>query len=277
VHRRVAWVVALVGLASPAHAAPPRRSETPDCSTTFRTAREREQSGHLREAATLLADCARASCGSALRRECASDYTRLDAEDIPSIVPTFTDAAGAEREDVRLSMDGEVLATRLDGRPVPVDPGLHEFSFEAGGGVVTRLRLLIVEGQRNRAVVVTMPAEAQASPSPHAARDEEATAIALRAAALPKGENRPRAASIATGLAVAGAAGVAAGALLPFLDAKDRWSVPLEVSVGAGVAAVVVTLWTIATGRPEAQRPSAFAVDVRRTPSGAQLTASHAF
>ena len=246
-HHRVVWVVAFVGLAPPAQAAPPRRTDTPDCSTTFRTAREREHSGHLREAAALLADCARASCGSAVQRECASDYTRLDSEDIPSIVPTFTDAAGAAREDVRLSMDGEVLATRLDGRPIPVDPGLHEFSFETEPGVVARLRLLVVEGQRNRAVAVTLrpPRETASIEAPAA----PAVALPLRATSLPPEANRSVRPSLVTALAVAGAAGVAVGALLPYLDAKDRWSIPLDVSVGAGVAAVVVTLWTLAAGR----------------------------
>jgi hypothetical protein len=35
--------------------------------------------------------------------------------------------------DVRVTVDGRELTTRLDGRPIPIDPGKHAFHFERGG------------------------------------------------------------------------------------------------------------------------------------------------
>jgi hypothetical protein len=42
-----------------------------------------------------------------------------------------TDGAGAPLTDVTVSEDGKPMATRLDGRPVEVKPGTHDFLFTA--------------------------------------------------------------------------------------------------------------------------------------------------
>jgi hypothetical protein len=53
-------------------------------------------------------------------------------------------------------MDGELLVSRLDGRAVPVDPGIHDLSFKAPGGVIDDQRIALPLGERNRAIVVTL-------------------------------------------------------------------------------------------------------------------------
>ena len=50
------------------------------------------------------------------------------------IVPIVTDNTGAALIDVKVKVDGEALTTRLDGRPLAVDPGEHEFAFSARVG-----------------------------------------------------------------------------------------------------------------------------------------------
>jgi hypothetical protein len=55
-------------------------------------------------------------------------------------------------------MDGEVLTTQLDGRALPVDPGMHDFSFNVEGGAVISQRIMIVEGQRNQPISVSINA-----------------------------------------------------------------------------------------------------------------------
>jgi hypothetical protein len=78
----------------------------------------------------MLLTCAKATCGGLLKQQCTNLYMQLES-DIPSVVPLVTDDAGAPRVDVQVTMDGEVLTSRLDGRSLRVDPGLHEFSFSA--------------------------------------------------------------------------------------------------------------------------------------------------
>jgi hypothetical protein len=124
------------------------------CVAAFNAAQQRAQSGHLREARESFSVCARPSCGDFLRQECTTRYTQLDA-DIPSVVPIVTDENGAPRVDVQVTMDGEMLTPQLDGRALPVDPGMHEFSFSTDGSVFSG-KILIVEGQRNRTISVSL-------------------------------------------------------------------------------------------------------------------------
>jgi hypothetical protein len=94
----------------------------------------------------------KAACG-AVRRKCAARYTQLDA-DIPSVIPIVTDESGSARSDVQVTMDGEVLASELDGRPLSVDPGLHAFEFATDGGVLATRKVMIVQGERNRPITI---------------------------------------------------------------------------------------------------------------------------
>lgn len=82
--------------------------------------------------------------------------------DLAMIVPVVTDDAGKPLVDVQVKVDGEPLARRLDGRPLPVAPGPHEFSFTArvgpwpGRDVSTTEQITIVQGQRGP-IAVSLP------------------------------------------------------------------------------------------------------------------------
>jgi len=67
-----------------------------------------------------------------------------------------TDAAGGSRTDVQVKVDGEPFASQLDGRALPIDPGMHDFSFIADGHVFATQRILIVQGQRNRFITAAI-------------------------------------------------------------------------------------------------------------------------
>jgi hypothetical protein len=134
---------------------PPLPAPTPaqdsplDCASAHTKAQEREQSGHLREAKALYEWCAKPSCDKYLQEECTTRATQLDA-DIPSVVPVVTDREKGPRVDCQVKMDGEVLTSKLGGQALPVDPGMHEFTFSTDQGVISTQKVMIVEGQRNR-------------------------------------------------------------------------------------------------------------------------------
>src|SRR5262249_41347971 len=109
-----------------------------------------------REAKELLLACAKPACGTFLSQKCAAKYMQLDA-DIPSIVPLVTDDTGMPRVDVQVAMDGELLVSKLDGVALPVDPGMHEFSFSSNNNVFATQKILVIQGQRNRPVAVALP------------------------------------------------------------------------------------------------------------------------
>jgi hypothetical protein len=114
---------------------------------------EAEKVGHLRQARDDLMTCALSSCGD-LVPKCRERHKQLGLE-MASIVPIVTDETGATRVDVRVTIDGELLTSHLDGRGLPIEPGLHEFAFGMDGKVFNTQKIMIVEGQRNRVLSVT--------------------------------------------------------------------------------------------------------------------------
>jgi hypothetical protein len=143
-------------------AAPGRSQDKPSkkdkraCAAAYKGGQERQQAGHLREAREQFSACKKATCSKAVRQPCTTRYNDLGA-DIPSVVPLVTDEQGSPRVDVQVTMDGELLTTRLDGQALPVDPGMHEFSFSTvDSGVFATQRIVVAQGQRNRSINVLM-------------------------------------------------------------------------------------------------------------------------
>jgi len=127
------------------------------CQIAYQTGQEREQSGRLVEASELFARCAEEACGTTWQ-ECVVRGTRLSSA-VPSVVPLVTDDKGDPRIDVQVKMDGRVIASELNGRAIPVDPGTHEFSFSTPAGIFASKKVTFAKGERNRTLAVLMPAK----------------------------------------------------------------------------------------------------------------------
>jgi hypothetical protein len=95
---------------------------------------------------------------------------------IPTILFAAKDPTGADTGAVKVSMDGSVLAERLEGNAIPIDPGEHTFTFELAGQPPVTRKLVIQEGQRDRRELVTFgtPAAAPAAPPAAVAPGSEA-------------------------------------------------------------------------------------------------------
>lgn len=172
-----AATIALTATSTAARDQPPPRT----CTAAYDGGHERQRSGHLREARELYLGCAAASCGG-LQRKCASAAMQLSSA-IALIAPVVTDDAGNPLVDVQVKMDEQPLTARLDGHELPVDPGVHEFSFTArvgrwpGREVSTTRKIMIVEGQRGP-VAITLPSPDEGSPKAmSAAPTTEASAV----------------------------------------------------------------------------------------------------
>jgi hypothetical protein len=157
-----------VTLAEPAAAKGPALRA---CASAYGDGQERARAGHLREAKDLFLRCAKTACGG-FQKKCASAADQTSA-DLARVAIVVTDAMDAPLVDVLVKMDGETLATHLDGRALPIDPGVHEFTFGARIGepvryVWTTRRIMVAEGQREPISVIM--------PSP---RDEAGTDSAL--------------------------------------------------------------------------------------------------
>jgi hypothetical protein len=95
---------------------------------------------------------------------------------MPMIVLSAVDSTGSDLADVRVTIDGEVVAQRLDGREISIDPGSHTVRFERSGSAPIDQQIVVREGDRHRSVSATFPTPAPpeaASPLPTSVAQEQ--------------------------------------------------------------------------------------------------------
>lgn len=142
----VAAVLAVALAAGAAHADDPT---TADCLGASENSLKLGNEQKLRAERAQLLVCAAATCPADIRKECLRHVDEVNAQ-IPTIIFAVKDTAGNDLSAVKVTMDGEVLAERLQGVGLSMDPGEHTFTFEAPGqGVVTK-KLIIAAGQKDR-------------------------------------------------------------------------------------------------------------------------------
>jgi hypothetical protein len=152
----------LVALASFALAIPVSSRASADvprsaCVQANLSAQEQRRADHFAAARAALATCADPSCPAVIRHDCGTRLEEL-ARVQPSLVFDVKDEKGADLVDVTVTLDGQTLGERLDGKPVDVDPGPHVLRFDAPGRSPISQQLLVNEGDaRRRAAVVLVP------------------------------------------------------------------------------------------------------------------------
>ena len=133
------------------------------CLTSYERSQELRRQGGLKAAKEQFALCARPACPKALSGDCTKWLEEVN-NTIPTIVVEGRDTSGGETVSVKVSVDGQVVAERLDGRAIEVDPGMHSFRYEYGGKTLEE-KLVIREGERNRKVTANF-APASTKPDP---------------------------------------------------------------------------------------------------------------
>src|ERR1700722_231833 len=132
------------------------------CIEAHEQAQVLRQAGHLRAARQKLLVCTRSVCPTVVQQECGGWLQQVDVA-LPTVVLSVHDQRGSDVTAVRISVDGELLVERLDGRPVAIDPGPHTLRFEVAGEPPLERPWGLREGEKDRAIVVGLP-----SPSPPA-------------------------------------------------------------------------------------------------------------
>ncbi|MBX3228985.1 MAG: hypothetical protein KIT84_41360 [Labilithrix sp.] len=110
--------------------------------------------GKLREARESFVVCGAEGCPAMVRHDC-TQWNQDLASVLPTVVFGAKDKSGRDLFDVTVSMDGEKLVSKLDGKSVIVDPGKHTFKFESGGLSATETAL-VKEGEKSRVITVTL-------------------------------------------------------------------------------------------------------------------------
>ncbi len=121
--------------------------------------------GKLREARETFLECVKDKCPPLVRKDCGQFLVDLESS-MPTIVVAAREPNGGDLTDVRVIVDGELLTARLEGKALPMDPGVHKFRFEAKGRVAVDQTIVVREGERNRVIGVTLASEAGPAPLP---------------------------------------------------------------------------------------------------------------
>jgi hypothetical protein len=150
----------------------------------------------LREAREEFLACSSEKCPTIVREDCARAIAELETV-MPSLVFAATGDNG-DITDVRISLDGDVVAERVDGRAYEVNPGPHVVTFEHAGSRPVTMSIVAREGEKRRTVAVSFVAP---KPPP---TERRATAT----------EERPRFPILALMLAGAGVGATATGVVM---------------------------------------------------------------
>jgi hypothetical protein len=136
------------------------------CVEAFQESQRLSTSGKLLASLDQLIICAQPSCPPFLTRECTTTFERIKSS-LPTVTFVARNSAGEPLVDVVVTMDGKKVADKIEGLSVPVDPGLHQFTFQRGEEKAVTVSALVSEGERNKQVVAEFAApEPEPAPVP---------------------------------------------------------------------------------------------------------------
>ena len=241
----------------------------PTCITAYEQTQTLRKDGKPLASKAQAALCSRESCPALLTKDCTKWLAELDAV-IPTVVLDPRTPAGALRADTRVKVDGATLAEKVDGKPLPLEPGAHTFVFEADGAAPVERALVLKEGERNRKITVTL---APAQPSSAAQGAERpvpigvwifggATVVALATSAVFAIDGLGKKSDLDTCKPRCAASDV---------DAMSSSFTLADVALGAGVMAGAAAVYLFLT-RPTAESSTATSTArARTTPFAAPL------
>jgi hypothetical protein len=141
--------------------APIARAEDPKvkCANAYEQAQRTRKKGELRASHAHLLVCTNPVCPSVLRDECLRWMDEVERA-MPTVVFAVRDPAGQDITDVRVLVDGVLLAGKVDGKAHEIDPGSHTLRFESEGSIAVEQTVVIREGDKLRTLSVTLSSAA---------------------------------------------------------------------------------------------------------------------
>lgn len=143
-----------IALACIAAVMPARADERAQCVAASEKAQQLRNAGKLSEAREQLVVCGRAECPKLIQQDCTQWMSEVLGM-LPSVVPGAKDRRGRDIVDVKVSVDGKPVTDTLDGKPLPIDPGVHILKFETKGAPAIEEKIVVRQGEKNRIVTVT--------------------------------------------------------------------------------------------------------------------------
>ncbi len=134
-----------------------RADQKAECSAAYEKSQELRTASKLRSAREQLLICAQSECPDFIKRDCSKWLGEVDAT-LPTLVFSAK-ASGKDITDVKVLVDGAVVAESLDGRAVPWDPGSQTFVFESAEHGQQEVTLTVKEGQKAQSVEASFGGE----------------------------------------------------------------------------------------------------------------------
>jgi hypothetical protein len=161
--RRLALVGAItLGASAPARLA---YGDGPalDCPSASEEGQRLRDKNKYTDARAMFRACSQPTCPAIVRKDCTKWLSELE-ETQPTVVIAAQDAAGADLAAVKVLVDDRLVASRVDGSSIPVDPGEHALRVEAPGHAPVTQRLIVRVSEKNRLVRVVFQDGAAAAP-----------------------------------------------------------------------------------------------------------------
>jgi hypothetical protein len=138
--------------------------EREQCVAAADQAQDLRDKGQYRRAREQMLVCSRDVCPGAVKRDCTQWLADLETA-APTIVVSAK-SGGSDITAVKVSIDGQPLTEKLDGKPMLVDPGEHTLRYETAGSVPKEEKVVIITGQKMRIMTVTFSPDAVVTPPP---------------------------------------------------------------------------------------------------------------
>jgi hypothetical protein len=158
-----AGALALGGLLSPAAYA-----GKAECASAYVDAQRLMKGGSLKKARERLRICAADDCLPAVKKDCVTWLDEVNTN-MASVVVVARGRDRNETMNVRVFVDDELVAEKLDARGIDVEPGTHKFRFELEGNPPLHQEVLLRQGQKNKVVEVSWYEDRGSSPTGGAA------------------------------------------------------------------------------------------------------------
>ena len=139
-----------------------RATDKADCTAAQKAAQADKLARKPTRALTELATCSRPVCPKAMQKQCA-DLTDALKASLPTVVFAAKDASGNAVTQVTVTVDGAVVASALDGTPVPLDPGSHAMKFEMDGATTVEKQVTVAEGEKAQPINIDLDANPPAA------------------------------------------------------------------------------------------------------------------
>ncbi len=139
--------------------------EVEECVAAAEQSQPKRRAGKLIEAKADLVKCVRPICPPVIRADCIRWSNEVETA-TPSIVLRVVDSAGRDVVEATVTADGSPLTSRLDGRPIPIDPGVHVLRCDLPDHEPASESVVVRETEKNRLVTITLKSKVVIPPPP---------------------------------------------------------------------------------------------------------------